>query len=246
MAATTSGGSAENYLSLKPYLFTVAYRMTGSVSDAEDLVQDAWVRYFDAGQPEVISLRAWLTTAVTRLAIDHLRLARVQRVRSLDVRLPAAMPASGALADPEHTAEAREGVTLAYLTLLDHLTPAQRIVYVLRVAFDFSYQDIAAHTGKPADACRQIFRRARLRLAAANRPAAAPGPMQRQRAEPFLAAVATVDPARITTALVADVTRPTDAGRRASRESGGRSCAPSTVAGSRPDAGMSSACSSCR
>lgn len=205
MVATTPRGSTESYPSLKPYLFTVAFRMTGSAGDAEDLVQDAWVHYFAAGQPEVTTLRAWLTTVIIRLAIDQRRSARARREHPVDRQLTTRVPASGAPTDPELVAEVGEAVTLAYQMLVDRLTPVQRVVYVLRIAFNLPYQEIAMYAGRSTVACRQIFRRAQLRLAVANQPGPTLGPTPRQRAEPFLAALATGDPARITTALAASV-----------------------------------------
>ncbi|MDQ3654766.1 MAG: sigma-70 family RNA polymerase sigma factor, partial [Chloroflexota bacterium] len=135
----------QTYQSLRPYLFAVAYRMTGSASDAEDLVHDAWVRFLDAGTPDVGSLRAYLTTIVSRLALDYLKSARVRREQYVGPWLPEPVLTSEAVPGPADTIEQREAVSIAFLTLLERLKPDQRIVYVLREAFDFSYEEISDH-----------------------------------------------------------------------------------------------------
>jgi RNA polymerase sigma-70 factor, ECF subfamily len=157
------------YQGLKPYLFAVAYRMTGSASDAEDLVQDAWIRYIDAGTPRVESLRAWMTTVVSRLALDYLKSARVKREQYIGTWMPEPVLTSEALPGPAESAEQREEISLALLTMMERLTPEQRVVYVLREGFDLPYEEIAEHLQKSPAACRQIFRRARLQMEAAKR-----------------------------------------------------------------------------
>lgn len=154
----------QTYQSLRPYLFSVAYRMTGSASDAEDLVQDAWIRYLDAGSPPVDSLRAYLTTIVSRLSLDYLKSARVKREQYTGTWMPEPVLTAEAMDSPAATVEQRESISLALLTLMEQLTPDQRVVYVLREAFGLSYDEIAAHLGKSAAACRQIFRRAQQRV----------------------------------------------------------------------------------
>jgi RNA polymerase sigma-70 factor (TIGR02957 family) len=160
----TEAPTLQTYQSLRPYLFAVAYRMTGSASDAEDLVQDAWIRYLDAGRPRVESLRAWLTTVISRLALDYLKSARVKREQYIGTWMPEPVLTSEALPGPEESAEQREDVSLALLTLMETLTPEQRVVYVLREGFDLPYDEIATHVHKTPAACRQVFRRARQRL----------------------------------------------------------------------------------
>ena len=153
-----------NYQTVKPYLFAVAYRMTGSAADAEDLVQDAWLRFLDAGAPAVDSLRAYLTTIVSRLALDHLKSARVQREQYVGEWLPEPVLTSELMLGPAESAEQREEVSIAFLTLLERLTPEQRVVYVLREGFGYSHDEIAATIGKSAAASRQIFHRAQDRI----------------------------------------------------------------------------------
>jgi RNA polymerase sigma-70 factor, ECF subfamily len=208
-----------SYQGLRPYLFAVAYRMTGSATDAEDLIQDAWIRYLDAGSPAVESLRAYLTTIVSRLALDHLKSARVQREQYIGPWMPEPVPTSEALPGPAETVEQREAVSIAFLTLLERLTPEQRVVYVLREGFELSYDEIATHLGKTAAACRQVFRRAQLRLTEERRPVIAPPAEHQHLLERFIEAFAAGNAAGIAALLAEDVIWTGDGGphRLASR-----------------------------
>lgn len=167
----------QTYQGLRPYLFAVAYRMTGSASDSEDLIQDAWIRYLDAGSPRVDSLRAWLTTVVSRLALDYLKSARVKREQYIGTWMPEPVLTKEALPGPAEVAEQREEISLALLTMMEQLTPEQRVVYVLREGFDLPYEDIAEHIQKSAAACRQIFRRARRQIELQEHPERTPPEM---------------------------------------------------------------------
>lgn len=148
----------------RPYLFAVAYRMTGSASDAEDLVQDAWIRYSEAGMPAVNSLRAYLTKIVSRLALDYLKSARVKREAYVGPWMPDPVITQSALPGPADTIEQREQVSIALLTLLERLSPDQRVVYVLREGFGIPYDEIATLVDRTVTACRQTHHRARMRL----------------------------------------------------------------------------------
>lgn len=192
------------YTSIRPYLFSVAYRMTGSASDAEDLVQDAWIRYLDAGSPSVDSLRAYLTTIVSRLALDYLKSARVRREHYIGPWLPEPVLTDTALPGPAETLEQREAVSLAFLTLLEQLNPQQRIVYVLREGFSLSFEEIATHLQKSA-ACRQIFHRARQRLATGHRSTIVPSKDHQHLLEKFQAAMATGKSSDLIALLAEDV-----------------------------------------
>lgn len=200
------------YQSVRPYLFSVAYRMTGSATDAEDLIHDAWIRYLDAGAPAVDSLRAWLTTAISRLALDYLKSARVTREQYTGTWLPEPVPTASLLDGPEATAERREEVSIAFLMLLERLTPEQRVVYVLREALGLPYDEIAGHIGKSAAACRQIYHRAQRRLDGERRAAIAPEPEHRALVERFIAAVQVGDAARLAALLTEDAIVVGDAG----------------------------------
>jgi RNA polymerase sigma-70 factor (ECF subfamily) len=186
--------------------------MTGSASDAEDLVHDAWMRYLDAGSPDVESLRAWLTTTISRLALDYLKSARVKREQYTGTWLPEPVLTTAVLDSPEATAEEREQVSIALLMLMERLTPEQRVVYVLREGFGLPYDEIAQHIGKSAATCRQVYRRAHLRLAGERRPTIAPTGEHRAMAERFLAAIATGDAARVSRLLADDVVWEGDGG----------------------------------
>jgi RNA polymerase sigma-70 factor, ECF subfamily len=140
---------------LRPLMLSIAYRMVGSFSEAEDLVQDAYERYHR--EDHVESPKAWLTTVVTRLCIDHLRSARVRREEYPGTWLPEPVAA-----DPAPDAALRaESLSMAVLVLLESLTPVERAVFVLREAFDYGYDEIAEIVGKSEDNCRQLAVRAR-------------------------------------------------------------------------------------
>jgi RNA polymerase sigma-70 factor (ECF subfamily) len=136
-------------------MLSIAYRMVGSFSEAEDIVQEAFVRLHEAG--DVDSQRAWLSTVVTRLAIDHLRSARVRREQYTGTWLPEPV-----LADPAPDSAVRaESLSMAVLVLLESLTPVERAVFVLREAFDYGYDEIAEIVGKSEANARQLAVRAR-------------------------------------------------------------------------------------
>ncbi len=140
---------------LRPLMVSIAYRMVGSFSEAEDIVQEAFLRLHETGDVE--SPKAWLSTVVTRLSIDHLRSARVRREQYPGTWLPEPV-----LADPAPDAAMRaESLSLAVLVLLESLTPVERAVFVLREAFDYGYDEIAEIVDKSQDNVRQLALRAR-------------------------------------------------------------------------------------
>lgn len=202
----------QTYQGLRPYLFAIAYRMTGSASDAEDLVHDAWIRYLDAGAPAVASMRAYLTTIVSRLSLDYLTSARVQREQYVGTWLPEPVMTADATASPETTAEERESVSLALLTLLEHLSPEQRVVYVLREGFGLPYDEIAGHLEKTAATCRQLFRRAQRRLAEHQPRETIPCGVNRSMVERFMMAFARGDTVEVASLLTDDVVWVADGG----------------------------------
>jgi RNA polymerase sigma-70 factor (TIGR02957 family) len=150
-----------HYTEYRPLMFSIAYRMTGSVSDAEDIVQEAFLRAGQGGAVE--SPKAYLATVTTRLAIDHLRSARVRRESYVGTWLPE--PLVGTTAPgPAELAETSDALSMAFLVLLESLAPAERAVFLLREVFGYDYREIAGVTGKTEAACRQIFVRARRRI----------------------------------------------------------------------------------
>ena len=150
------------YPELRPLLFAIAYRMVGSVSEAEDLVQEAFLRYHRAvaGGTEVESARAYLSAATTRLAIDHLRSARVRRERYVGAWLPEPLM-TGQEPDPANHAETADSLSLAFLVVLERLSPVQRAVFLLHEVFGYGYAEIAPLVDRSEEACRQIAVRAR-------------------------------------------------------------------------------------
>jgi RNA polymerase sigma factor (sigma-70 family) len=171
----------------RPLLFSIAYGMTGSVGDAEDIVQDAFLGLTRARQAgtEIAEPKAYLTTAVTRLGINYLRSARVRRETYVGDWLPEpiVVPAGGP-GDPgpaEH-AELADSLSMAFLVLLEALSPVERAVFMLREVFGYGYPDVAGAVGKTEVNCRQIFARARQRIAA-GRPAPDSSPAPERRAE---------------------------------------------------------------
>src|SRR5437660_276626 len=171
-AMPLEAAAPEDYAEFRPLMFSIAYRMTGSVSDAEDIVQDAFLRASQdpAGQDgQVGSPKAYLATITTRLAIDHLRSARVRRESYVGTWLPEPLVGAGPGAprgapDPAEFAETSDSLSLAFLVLLESLGPAERAVFLLREVFGYDYGEIAGITGKSEAACRQVFTRARRRI----------------------------------------------------------------------------------
>ena len=148
---------------LRPKAFAIAYRMLGSVSEAEDVVQEAFLRLHAAVKAgeRIESPRAYLSTVVTRLGIDQLRSARARRETYVGEWLPEPLLASGEEEDPARHAEVADSLSLAFLVLLESLSPEQRAVFLLREVFDYPYDQIAEIVGKSEDNVRQLAVRAR-------------------------------------------------------------------------------------
>jgi RNA polymerase sigma-70 factor (ECF subfamily) len=216
MAASTASVERQSFQEHRPYLFAIAYRMLGSGSEAEDIVQEAYLRLIDAAPARIESIRAYLSTVVTRLCLDELKSARRKRERA-DYPgnwLPEPAPTADIIPSPEHMVEQRETVSLAMLTLMERLTPEQRAVYVLREAFDFDYAEIASILGKSAAATRQLGHRAR-KIVSADRPRFAAAPADHRRlTERFLGAITTGDLQALIELLAADVTYWGDGGAK--------------------------------
>jgi RNA polymerase sigma-70 factor (ECF subfamily) len=151
--------SEATFEAYRPLLFSIAYRMLGSACEAEDVVQDAWLRARQDEHTDVRSSRAYLTTIVTRLCIDHLRSAKRTRMEYPGPWLPEP------LAEPnQESAELASSLTTAFLVLLEQLAPTERAVFLLREVFDFDFGEIARSVGKTEANTRQILTRARARL----------------------------------------------------------------------------------
>ncbi|MDM0012473.1 RNA polymerase sigma-70 factor [Variovorax sp. J22P168] len=148
---------------LRPRLQGIAYRMLGSVAEAEDVVQDAWLRWHEAARDAIDNAEAWLVTITTRIAIDRLRAAKVQREHYVGYWLPEPM-LTDAPTTPEQTRELSEDVSVAFLFMLERLAPEARAAFLLREVFDADYGEVALALGKSEAACRQIVHRAKAQL----------------------------------------------------------------------------------
>ncbi len=156
----------ESFETYRSYLFSIAYRMLGSAMDAEDMVQETYLR-FQAAPPETIhSLKAYLTTILTRLCLDQLDLARRKRELYVGPWLPEPIRTAETpeAADPAKRVEIEETISLAFLVLLEQLQPFERAVFVLREVFEYEFAEIAAMLGKSEAACLRSFSRAKLHL----------------------------------------------------------------------------------
>ena len=150
---------AEEFEQLRPLLFSIAYRILGSVSEAEDAVQETWLRY-ESSSTQPTSTKAFLSAVVTRISIDTLRSARVRREVYVGPWFPEPL-LTDPYEDPERSAELADSVSMAALLLLERLTPLERAVFVLREVFGFGFPEIASTVGRSEAACRQLAVRAR-------------------------------------------------------------------------------------
>jgi RNA polymerase sigma factor (sigma-70 family) len=181
------GWLAERFEGHRPHLRAVAYRMLGSASEADDAVQEAWFRLSRADTSDVDNLGGWLTTVVARVCLDMLRSRGSRREEPLDARVPDPVVDDRDGGDPEHEAVLAEGVGLALLVVLDTLTPAERVAFILHDTFAVPFDQIAAILGRSPAAAKMLASRARRRVEGAAVPDT---DVQRQRAvvEAFLAA----------------------------------------------------------
>lgn len=195
-------------------MFSIAYRMVGSVADAEDIVQEAWLR-IHCESAAIRSLGAYATTVTTRLAIDHLRSARVRRERYVGEWLPEPLLASAAEADPAARTEAADTVSIAFLAMLERLSPVERAVFLLREVFRYDYGAIAGVVDKTELNCRRILTRARSHVQA-HAPRFEVSPARRDAlARRFFAACEEGDLAGLERVLAEDVQFHADGGGKA-------------------------------
>ena len=151
--------SAEEFEQLRPLLFSIAYRILGSVSEAEDVVQETWLRW-DASATTPDSTKAFLSAAVTRISINVLKSARVRREAYVGPWFPEPL-LDDPYEDPARSAELADSVSMAALVLLERLSPLERAVFVLREVFGFGFDEVASAVGRSEAACRQLAVRAR-------------------------------------------------------------------------------------
>ena len=203
----------EEFQRLRPLLFSIAYRILGSVGEAEDAVQETWLRY-EATATEPRSVKAYLSTTVTRIAIDVLRSARVRREEYVGEWLPEPL-LDDPYEDPERAAELAESVSMAALLLLERLSPLERAVFVLREVFDFGFPEVAAAVGRSEAACRQLVSRARRHMAAGRPRFEADREEREELASRFFDALREGDVDGLRGLLAADVSMVGDGGGRA-------------------------------
>src|SRR2546430_736083 len=182
MSRFIGGSRVESFETYRTYLFSIAYRMLGSAMDAEDIVQETYLRY-QAAKPETIhSLKAYLTTILTRLCMDQLQLARRKRELYVGPWLPEPIltAETAETGDPEKRVEMEESISLAFLVLLEQLQPFERAVFLLREVFAYEFAEIATMLDKSEAACRRSYSRAKLHLRA-HRPRFTASPQTHQQ-----------------------------------------------------------------
>jgi RNA polymerase sigma-70 factor (TIGR02957 family) len=200
---------AEEFEEHRQRLFALAYRLLGSAAEAEDAVQDAYLRWQDAERDSIATPSAWLAKVLTNLCLDRLTSARARREQYVGPWLPEPVLTD----EPSETAELRDSVSMAFLVMLERLTPAERAVFVLREAFSYGYREIAELLDLSEANCRQLHHRSRQRVSGVRRfdpPAAA----RRLILERFLRAAQHGDLAGLEQMLAADVVAWADGGGR--------------------------------
>src|SRR5438128_1877021 len=204
----------ESFETYRSYLFAIAYRMLGSAMDAEDMVQETYLRYSTTPKDSITSHKAFLTTIITRLCVDQLQLARRKRDVYLGPWLPEPLITAEALKamSLEERVDQEESISLAFLLLLEQLQPIERAVFLLREVFEYDYAEIATFLGKSEAACRQWFSRAKKHLAD-HRPRFPASPdTHRQLLTGFLQAAQAGEMAALMNVLAAEVTLWVDSG----------------------------------
>lgn len=206
----------ESFESYRPYLFAIAYRMLGSAMDAEDMVQETYLRYQATKAETIQSLKAYLSTILIRLCMDQLHLARRKREQYVGPWLPEPIltEETSDTASPEKRVETEESISLAFLVLLEQLQPFERAVFLLREVFEYEFAEIAAMLEKSEAACRRSFSRAKKHLVE-RRPRFPPVPETHQHLlTSFLTAVQSGEMTTLTNLLSENVMMWTDAGGR--------------------------------
>ncbi len=203
----------ENY---RPLMFAIAYRMLGSAADAEDIVQDAYLRYQAVPPETIVSPKAFLSTIVTRLSLTRLQSAHAQRETYIGPWLPEpVLTEHDSRSSPAEQSDLHDSLSMAFLVLLEELTPLERAVFLLREVFDYEYAEIAEIVGKEETACRQLFSRAKKHIAA-HRPRFKPNREEHRRLlDRFMQAVRAGEMDGLMQLLADDVTLWADGGGKA-------------------------------
>jgi len=199
----------------RPLLFSIAYRMLGSASDAEDVLQDAWLRYRRADRSTIRSPKAFATTIVTRLCLDRLKSARTTREEYIGPWLPEPVLTSE-VEGPDTMLQRAESVTLAFLVLLEKLSPEERAVFLLKDVFEYDHSEIAEMLGMTVDNSRQLLHRAKGRLAQGRPQLTGTEQSRRAIAERFTRAFSSGDASELAALLASDVGMWSDGGGKAS------------------------------
>ncbi len=203
--------AADRFEAGRARLASLAYRLLGSAADAEDIVQDAYLRWHAADRERIEVPEAWLTKVVTNLCLDRLRSAPVRRERSAGAWMPEPLLDGDPMLGPADTFEQRESVSLAVLTLMERLSPAERAVYVLREVFSYPHSEIAGILDISESASQQHVHRARRRVAAARRSGGEVDPASARKVlEAFLAAASSGRTERLVALLTDDATAVSD------------------------------------
>lgn len=178
---------AEGFESNRGHLRSIAYRMLGSMTEADDAVQEAWLRLSRSGSTDIDNLKAWLTTVVSRVCLDMLRSRKSRGEESLDASVPDSVAENKDARTAEDEAAMADSVGLALLVVLDTLTPPERLAFVLHDMFDVSFEEIATIVGRSPMAARQLASRARRRVRGADKISPADLPKRRKIVDAFLA-----------------------------------------------------------
>ena len=231
---------AERFEEHRPHLHAVAYRMLGSLAEADDAVQDTWLRLSRNGADDVHNLGGWLTTVTARVCLNMLRSRKTRGEEPMDAHLPDPVVSRDPLAEPEDEAVLADSVSLALLVVLDTLSPAERLAFVLHDMFDLPFDEIGPMVGRSPTAARQLASRARRRVQGAKVPAADTDvSRQRRVVDAFYKAARGGDFEGLLSVLDPDVVLRVDFGPRRPAAStvvrGAAAVAGQSLTGARPD-----------
>ena len=218
--AVSPSADLQAFQALRPRLFGIAYRMLGLRADAEDVLQDAWLRWCESDRTGLQSAEAWLVTVVTRLAIDRLRAARAAREAYVGTWLPEPIVQADPHT-PESLAELAGDVSVAFLHVLERLAPEERAAFLLRQVFDYDYGEVADMLGRREPAVRQMVHRAAQRLRQERPRFDVPPEKHRDLLRKFIAAAQSGQRAAIRALLADDVLTLGDGGGKATAVAGG-------------------------
>ena len=216
-AQTTSAEDAIRLATFDQYrglLFSIAYRMLGTIADAEDILQETFIRWHQSAEQDIRSPRAFLVTIISRLCINHLQSARVQREEYVGQRLPEPL-LTDPNSDPLKTLKIDESLSMAFLVLLERLTPVERAVFLLHEVFNYKHTGIAEILGQSEANCRQVLRRARQHVGAVGRRFKASSQENTDLLDRFLQATRTGDMDGLLALLARDVVLHSDGGGKA-------------------------------